>query len=64
MVCYLAFSIADGFSFDGFIRVATLFNDNHVFPAVLSIFESLLYLGNVFLSCYCIFLTHYYEPKK
>ena len=43
MVCYLAFSIADGFSFDGFIRVATLFNDNHVFPAVLSIFESLLY---------------------
>jgi len=37
MICYFAFSIDDGYSFDGYIRVVFLFNHDADFSGFLAL---------------------------
>jgi hypothetical protein len=62
-ILYLVFSIIDSGSFDGFIRVNTLFevsDGGHTFAGILALIQSLLYLANMFLALYCAHQTHYF----
>ena len=61
MILYLVFSIIPSGAFNGWIRVSQLFSDGLIFQGILSLLESFLYLGNVVLMAFTVYLVQNHD---
>ena len=60
-LAWFIWSIIGAGAFNGWVRVSGLFGSGAVFPGILALFESIVYLLNSLLAFYCVYATHKFD---